>query len=117
MTLVGEVVNVGDYYNQSLALIHPARFEGMPNVVLEAMGTGTPVVVSNSQLGILDLVCNEKNGLIFKKDDVEQLAKIMVRLASDEAFRDSLGRQAKISIMERLNNDGVCQLGLRLLSL
>ena len=79
----------------------------MPNVVLEAMGTGTPVVVSDSQLGILDLVCNEKNGLIFKKDDVEQLAKIIVRLASDEAFRDSLGRQAKISIMERLNNDGV----------
>ena len=107
VTLVGEVVNVGDYYNQSIALIHPARFEGMPNVVLEAMGTGTPVVVSNSQLGILDLVCDEKNGLIFKKDDVEQLAKIIVRLASDEAFRDSLGRQAQISIMDRLNNDGV----------
>ena len=31
----------------------------------------------------------------------------MVRLASDEAFRDSLGRQAKTGIMERLNNDGV----------
>lgn len=107
VTLVGEVVNVGDYYKQSIALIHPARFEGMPNVVLEAMGTGTPVVVTSSQSGILDLVCNENNGMIFKKDDVEQLAKIIVRLASDEVFRDSLGRQAQISITGRLNNDGV----------
>ena len=107
VTLIGEVLNVGDYYNQSLALIHPARFEGMPNVVLEAMGTGTPVVVSKSQLGILDLVYHEKNGMIFQKDDVEQLAKIIVRLSSDEAFRKNLGRQAQTSIMNRPKNDGV----------
>ena len=89
--LVGEVTNVGDYYHSALALLHPARFEGMPNVVLEAMGTGTPVVVSNSQGGILDLVSDDVSAMIFNTDDVNQLAEVIRQLNEDPALRERLG--------------------------
>ena len=105
--LVGEVTNVGDYYHWALALLHPARFEGMPNVVLEAMGTGTPVVVSNSQGGILDLVSDDVSAIIFNTDDVNQLAEVIRQLNDNPALRERLGNGAKTAIADRLQDDGV----------
>ena len=105
--LTGEVSNIGDYYHQALALLHPARFEGMPNVVLEAMATGTPVVVSNSQSSILDLMTSATSALVFDTDNVNQLAQIIKQLNADPIFRKRLGHGAKAAVAERLLDDGV----------
>ena len=104
VNLAGEVTNVGDYYYRALALLHPARFEGMPNAVLEAMGTGTPVVVSSGQGGILDLVSDEYDD--FRHDDVNQFANIICQLNDDPAWK-RLSRGAKAAVAERLRDDGV----------
>lgn len=107
VVLTGEVANVGDYYYGALALLHPARFEGMPNVVLEAMATGTPVVISNSQESIVNLVSNEVSAMIFDTNDISQLAEIIVRLNGDLRLRKRLGIAAKAAVFERLRDDGV----------
>ena len=107
MILTGEVSNIGDYYHQALALLHPARFEGMPNVVLEAMATGTPVVVSNSQSSILDLMTSATSALVADTDNVNQLTQIIKQLNADPIFRKRLGHGAKAAVAERLLDDGV----------
>ena len=107
VVLAGEVANVGDYYYGALALLHPARFEGMPNVVLEAMATGTPVVVSNSQDSIVNLVSNDVSAMIFDTNDINQLAEIIVKLNDDLRLCKRLGLAAKAAVIDRLKDDGV----------
>jgi glycosyltransferase involved in cell wall biosynthesis len=62
--------------------VHPSRWEGMPLSILEALGQGTPCLVSQAT-GLSEWVearsCGWSTGL-----DAHDLAKALVRLASDE---------------------------------
>ena len=65
----------------------------MPLVVLEAMGTGLPIVASRVQ-GITDLVAVGTNGELFDPGDVNQLAKHLVRLIDDGEQRVKMGQKS-----------------------
>jgi glycosyltransferase involved in cell wall biosynthesis len=68
------------------ALVSPSRFEGQPNVVLEAMAAGCPLIVSDipAHRTILD----ERSALIVPKDNPVALAGAIESLLSDpEAAR------------------------------
>lgn len=65
--------------------------EGMPSVILEAMGCGLPVVASDVG-GNNELVEEGINGYLIKGDDIETLAKRLARLIDDEGLRRQMGR-------------------------
>jgi len=54
---------LNDWFNAADLLVLPSRREGVPNVILEAMATGTPVVASNVG-GIPEIVIPEISGLL-----------------------------------------------------
>jgi glycosyltransferase involved in cell wall biosynthesis len=60
-------------------LVLPSYSEGRPNVVLEAMATGTPVVATSVN-GTTELVSDGEDGLLFKPGDVAGLAVCIRRL-------------------------------------
>ncbi len=68
--------------------VHPARFEGMPNALLEAMAAGCPIVASVAD-GNRDLIEEGVSGWLVPIDDVAALAAaIGTALANlDEARR------------------------------
>jgi glycosyltransferase involved in cell wall biosynthesis len=93
----GHVADPFPWYRAAVALIHPARFEGLPNVVLEAMSTGLPVVVSDAQVGLHDFVRNGESGLVVAADAPAGFVVAMVALATDVSLRRRLamaGREA-----------------------
>lgn len=96
--LVGFVKDPFPYYMGALFLAHPARYEGLPNVVLEAMSVGVAVVVTDTQPGILDFVSHEKTGLVVPSESVSCLAAAMRRLSDDETLRGFLGRAGREAI-------------------
>ncbi len=64
--------SVAKYYGASDLLCLPSIREGRPNVIIEALATGLPVVASNVG-GIPELI-NKQNGELVQPLDIEQLA-------------------------------------------
>ena len=57
----------------------PDDRDGIPNVLVEAMAAGTPVIAS-AVSGIPELVEHEVNGLLVEPEDPEALADTLLRL-------------------------------------
>lgn len=72
--------------------------DGMPNVLLEAMATGLPVV-STPVGGIPELVEHERNGLLVPERDALALANALDQLLCDPGQRASLGAEARRHII------------------
>lgn len=78
----------------------PSRFENFPNTVLEAMAAACSVVVSNVG-GSREIIQHERNGLLFRSCDANDLAAQLERLLADTALRARLGDQARTDVAQR----------------
>ena len=78
----------------------PSTTDTFGNVVLEAMASGLPCVVSDTG-GPRELVREGETGFITRSLDVESFTNALQRLAEDPALRATLGRQARQSVEER----------------
>lgn len=72
----------------------PSRWEGMPLAILEAMGSGLPVVVSDIP-GNRHLVEDGAQGLLFPTEDDQALAASLRRLIDEQELRQQLGRAGR----------------------
>ena len=81
-------------YQHGAVFVLPSRFEGMPNALLEAMGSGLAVIVSNASPGPLEVVQHGESGWVVPTEQVDSLADAMQRLAEDPALRFRLGSSA-----------------------
>ena len=66
--------------------------DGIPNVLVEAMAAGTPVVAT-SVSGIPELVDHDVNGLLVPPDDPEALADMLLRAARRSRVRGAARRR------------------------
>jgi glycosyltransferase involved in cell wall biosynthesis len=72
----------------------PSRFEGMPNAMLEAMGCGLAICVSDASPGPLELIRDRETGLVARSEDVMALARALGELMTDMALRERLASAA-----------------------
>ena len=79
--------------------VHPTLNDSFPLVVLEAMGTGLPVVTTDEG-AIPEMVRDGVDGLICPKSDPKALADTLERLLSDAALRTRMGESGKIRYRE-----------------
>ena len=68
--------------------------DGIPNVLVEAMAAGLPVV-STAVSGIPELVRHEESGLLVPPEDPDALAGAIARLLGDDDLRTRLARQGR----------------------
>ncbi|THI84084.1 MAG: glycosyltransferase family 4 protein [Nitrospira sp. CG24A] len=73
--------------------------DGIPNVFMEAMAMGLPVV-STDVSGIPELIHHNQNGLLVPQQDVESLAKALGRLLENPELRHRLGRAGRETIVK-----------------
>lgn len=75
-------------------LVLPSRYEGMPIVVLEAMGCGLPVIATDIP-GTRELIQEGETGHLVPVEDAAALAKALARLLSDPGARLAIGARAR----------------------
>jgi glycosyltransferase involved in cell wall biosynthesis len=73
--------------------------DGIPNVILEAMAMGLPVV-STRHSGIPEAVQDGRSGLLVPTGDPQALADAIAHLIEDQVLRDRLGRRGRQRVKE-----------------
>ncbi|MDP3996928.1 MAG: glycosyltransferase family 4 protein [Candidatus Andersenbacteria bacterium] len=68
--------------------------EGMPSVILEAMGCGLPVVASDVG-GNNEIVKEGENGYLIAGDDIDNLARKLVNLIDNADLRRRMGARSR----------------------
>jgi glycosyltransferase involved in cell wall biosynthesis len=76
--------------------------DGIPNVLVEAMACGLPVV-STRVAGIPELVRHDENGLLAAPRDVGALADALAALLEDRTRREQLGAAARRTVVEHFD--------------
>jgi glycosyltransferase involved in cell wall biosynthesis len=72
--------------------------DGIPNVLVEAMACGLPVV-STTVAGIPELVRHGENGLMVAPRDVDALAGALATLLGDQSRRERMGAAARATVV------------------
>ena len=76
--------------------------EGLPNVVLEAMAAGAPVIGSDLA-GIAEAVAHEDTGLLVPAGDPPAIAAAARRLLADHAAHRRMGQAARAAAAQRFD--------------
>ena len=77
-------------------------YEGFGIVYLEANLAGKPVIAGDSG-GVRDAVINNINGLLVNPENAQEIAAVVIKLASDAKLRQDLGSQGKRRVVENFN--------------
>ncbi|MGI8510804.1 MAG: glycosyltransferase [Gemmatimonadaceae bacterium] len=91
---------LADCYRRSAALVVPSSEEGLGLVAVEAQLCGTPVVAFASG-GLMDVVIDERTGLLVPPGDVDALATTLDRVLSSPELREKLGCAGRESALAR----------------
>ena len=86
--------SVKDQLSNASVFVLPSRYEGLPNVLLQAMAAGLPIVATRVG-GIPSLIKDGENGLLVTADNPEELAKAIEKLLMDHDLAERLGRNAR----------------------
>lgn len=74
--------------------------EGFPNVLLEAMSTGLPVISFNCNYGPSEIIDNNVNGLLVEAGNVAKLSSAMEKLIQNEKLCNTIGVNAQQKVMD-----------------
>ena len=77
--------------------------DGLPQVILEAMATGKPVVATDAG-AISEVVQDGVTGLLVPKGDPERLAEAIGHLLADPRLRHQIGMRAREFVGEEFDN-------------
>lgn len=93
----GQQRDVAPYWACADVFALPSHSEGSPNVVLEAMAAGCPIVAT-AVGGVPDMVIDEQSALLCPPAQAELLASKIERLLGDTSLADRLRQQASLRI-------------------
>ncbi len=80
-------------YRAADAFVFPSTTETFGLVALEAMACGLPVIAARAG-GVLDIISDGQNGLLFDPDHPEQIRSLVERLRDNTTLRTELARRS-----------------------
>jgi glycosyltransferase involved in cell wall biosynthesis len=96
----GGVPDMRSVYHEAAICVLSSDFEGTPNVLLEAMASGLPVVATNVG-GVPGIVQHGQTGFLHEPDDLDGLVADSFELVMNSKLRTEMGQRARAFVEER----------------
>ncbi|WP_144058897.1 glycosyltransferase [Rhodopirellula sp. SWK7] len=103
--LLGFVADPRTVYRAADLYALSSRREGLPNVVLEAMAMGVPVLATRVA-GMPTLISDDVNGRLVEPDDMDELQQALAALIADPSARQRYGEAGRQTVEERFSFEG-----------
>ncbi len=102
VTFSGVVDDVVAFMADIDIVVLPSLWEGMPNVLLEAMAAGRPIVATNLP-GIEEMVQDGTSAVLCEPGREQPLSDAIMRLMDDPGLARSLARAAQLDVRRRFD--------------
>lgn len=86
----GVTKNIYDEYSKYSIYVMTSRFEGMPNVLLEARGSKLPIIAFDCKTGPSELIADGENGFLIPLDDEDMMLEKIKRLMDDQNIAEKM---------------------------
>jgi len=84
-------------------------YEGFPNVIVEAMACGTPIIATRAPFGPEEIIEDGKTGLLIPVGDHKLLADKIISVFDNKCDVDSMTRKAKARVEKLFNVNIMCR--------
>jgi glycosyltransferase involved in cell wall biosynthesis len=103
----GNQSNVSTFYKRAKLTVLTSLFEGFPNVLVESISLGTPVVSFDCKSGPRDIIENDINGILVPYLDVNFFAKSIESVISNQKvfYEEDVIRSSKKFHIEAIIED------------
>lgn len=106
--LLGYRHDISELMRQSTMLVLPSRWEGMPNVVLEAMANALPVVATSVD-GTREVIDDGRTGWLVPPASPVDLAERIDMVLHDSEARNTVSRNAQVFVMKHFRWQSVIE--------
>jgi glycosyltransferase involved in cell wall biosynthesis len=97
----GFVTNPLQYMARASALVLSSEYEGLPGVLIQALGCGCPVVSTNCPGGSAEILADGKYGALVDVGDADAMAHAIIKELDKPTARDILLQRAEDFSVER----------------
>jgi len=106
INFLGPSRNIAEHILRAHVFVLPSAYEGVPNVVLEAMACGVPVIATRVG-GVPDIIQHRRNGLIIPPCDIEALCAGIQELLGDKTLCQEFSVRARETAVEHFSLSAV----------
>jgi glycosyltransferase involved in cell wall biosynthesis len=96
--LPGLTKDSAEALHQASLFVLPSRFEGYPNVLLEALSHGLPVIATDCPGATAEILDGGAHGILVRPDDVGALTAALGAVMSSPDLRDSYASKARSAV-------------------
>ena len=93
---LGERQDMSETYANADLLVLTSRYEGTPNVLLEAMANGVPIVAT--KVGGVPEVLTDECGILVDPHSLPSIVEAVVRLATEPRMREAMGSAGRAQV-------------------
>jgi glycosyltransferase involved in cell wall biosynthesis len=104
--LLGRAKSIKEVIIDASLFVLPSNYEGMPNVLLEAMSLSLPVISTRSTEVIDKIIDNGKNGIVVDKNDVRMLTNKIEYILENDFIAKKIGKEAS-KVKEKYNKKNI----------
>lgn len=104
---LGYSTNISEVLERSDIAVVPSRQEPFGTVAAESMAALRPTIVSDVE-GLLEIVEDHVNGLVFKSGDDEALAEQIALIANDDDLAQRIATAGRKSVEVRFSANSYC---------